>query len=287
MKVWHNGILQDGDVQISSLNFSLHYSSPVVWEGIRSYSQTDGTTRIFKLREHVIRFLESAKILNFSLPYSESELIAACEEVVVANGGGDLYLRPIAYSVKNAELSMPRNHTIHVDIYVRPLVSKSKDLKMIISNLVRSYPHFNMQAKTPANYSVLQLSEQQMVASNADDVFLLDSQGYVVEAQIANFFVVKGNYILTPPNDGSILPGITRSTVVSMLQDPAFPLRHKLAPIVAEKRITKADLYTADAVFLCGTFVEVANVYEIDGRKLPGSRYVDIIKSLFSRLIRG
>lgn len=285
MKVWHNGNIQDGDVQISSLNFSLHYAAPTIWEGIRSYLQKDGSTKIFKLREHVVRFLESAKILNFTIPYSEAEIMVACEEVVKVNGGGDLYLRPIAYSAKNAELSHPRNHPIHVDIYARPLTTKERDLKMVISNLVRGYPQFNMQAKTPANYAILQHAEQQVTASQVDDLFLIDNQGYVVEAQIANFFVVKGNYIFTPPNNGSILPGVTRSCVIAMLQN--FWMAHTLMPILAEKQVTKADLYTADAVFLCGTFVEIANVSEIDGRKLPGSKYVDLIKKTYVEWTRG
>lgn len=289
MKTWHNGSLIEGRAQIDSLNFSLHYSSPIAWEGIRSYRQEDGTTQIFKLREHVLRLLDTAKILNFSIPYSEAEIIEACQEVVAANGGGDLYLRPIAYANHDAELVKPKGVPVNLDIYAFPLpqLHDKPDIKMVISNLVRGYPQFQMQAKTSMNYGVLQGAVQYAKSMGADDIFLLDNQGHVVEAQVANFFVVKGDLITTPPNDGSILPGITRRSIVELLQNQVIMSKARKMPIVAEKKITKADLYTADAVFLCGTYVEVVNVVEIDGRVLPGSPYVDILKKEYRNLVQG
>lgn len=292
MKIWTNGKFQDESKKIDSLNFSLHYSSPVVWEGIRAYKQADETTKVWKLQDHIERFFESAKIIGMTIPYTVKELVDACEQLVEQNGGGDLYLRPIAYSANDAESVIPQGTNVSVDIYCFPIpqLHKTKEIKMAISNIVRGYPQYQMQAKTAANYNVLQLSKQQLEALKVDDVFFTDNQGYVVEATVANFFVVKGDVIMTPPNRGSILPGITRRCIADILTDTSITLtKYRKTPIVIEKDITRADIYTADEVFLCGTYAEVVNVLEVDGRKIGNGKYpyFNLLKSEYERMVRG
>lgn len=290
-KTWSNGILIDGKKSVDSLNYSLHYSGTSAWEGIRSYLQSDGSTRIFKLDDHIKRLFDTAKIMGFEIPFSQETIKKACQEVVEANGGGDLYLRPIAYADYDAEAIRPLLKTISVDVYafpIPPLHPKASEggITMAISNLVRCYPQHQMQAKTAANYQIVQLSEPLIKSLGVDDIFVLDSQGYITEATVANVLVVSGDLITTPPNDGSILPGLTRRTMAEIIQDPMMQVNWGLTPRIGEKKITKADLYTADAVLLCGTYAEVVNVKEIDGRKLPGSKYYDILKKEYSQLTR-
>lgn len=295
MKTWCSGQIIEGKKQINSLNYSLHYSGPVVWEGIRSYKQDDGSTRVWKLKEHVQRLKDSAKICGFEIPYTNKQIEDAIEQLVNANGSGDLYIRPIAYTEMDAESIHAQVDKIALDIYCRkvPLLHKAGDkgIKMAISGFTRGYPQFQMQAKTPANYQFVQLSKAHMKQLGVQDIFVLDNAGHVVEATVSNFWVFKGDVAMTPPNKGSILPGVTRKCVAEILQEPGIMVRkYNKAPIVVEKDITKADIYTADCVILCGTYAEIVNVLEVDGRKIGSDdthTYFKILADEYHNLVRG
>lgn len=297
MKMWSNGKIIVAPKNITSLNFVLHYGSPAVWEGIRCYRQNDGTSEIFRLHHHINRFFDSAKIINLNIPFSKSDLLEACKALIAANGGGDLYIRPIAYSNQDAESVRSKNgHAVNVDIYTFPIPPlhdrKEGGIRVIVSSHRRGYPQFQMQAKTPANYTFSQLAKSEMEMAHVDDVFFMDNQGFVVEATVANIFVIKDGLVFTPPNNGSILEGITRATMLEMFLDTGNLFRHHKQVIqgVGEKNITRADLYTADEVFICGTYAEVVPVVEIDGRKIgdgkPG-QLTKMVQNDYQKLVRG
>lgn len=294
MKTWSDRKIIDGKAPLDSFSYSLHYAGPSVWEGLRAYVQEDGTCKIFRLREHVQRLRDSAKILGVNLPYSNAEIEQACESLVQHNGNKDLYLRPIAFLDMDSEgIHAKKSKDLKLDIYCVPIPKLHRDsekgIKMVVSNVVRGYPQYQMQAKTPANYSALTAVQPLLDQTGAQDAFLLDNNGYVVEATVANFFVVKGDVIMTPPNKGSILPGITRRTIAEILGDSAKMFsKYKRSLRVVEKDITKADLYTADCVFLCGTYAEVVKVSEIDGRAIDGDDfYFRVIQKEYSDTVRG
>ncbi len=293
MKTWSNGVMVEDNKEISSLNFALHYGGPTAWEGIRAYKQFDGTTSIFKLDAHVERLFNTAKIIGFEIPYTFEEVTKAVCEAVDANGGGDLYIRPIAYPNQDAESVRPHpTQEVSLDIYCFPIAKlhgkRKKGIKVAISGLIRSYPHYEMQAKTSHNYHFLQATKEEMKSRGVDDVLLQDTSGHITEAPVANIFVIKKGFAITPPNDGSILPGITRECVAGILSNvPKMGSNGVPSLIVAEKKVTKADLYTAEAVILCGTYAEIVNVLEVDGRKLPGSDYFEILKEEYQKLVRG
>ena len=294
MRTWSDGKIVEGKAPLDSFSYPLHYSSPAAWEGIRAYVQVDGTCKVFQLKEHVARLRESAKILGYRIPYSDDDIVTACEELVRQNENVDLYLRPIAFLRGDAEgIHEVRSKDLSLDIYCVPISKLHKDpekgISMVISNVVRGYPQYQMQAKTPANYAALVGVRSLLDQTGAQDAFLMDNQGYVVEATVANFFVVKGDVVMTPPNSGSILPGITRQVIAEILSDRAKMFsRYKKVPHIAEKNITKADIYTADCVFLCGTYAEVVKVSEVDGRAIDGNdEYFKIVRDEYEAMVRG
>lgn len=271
MKVWSKGVVSDSAVPTTSINYTMHYSQPCVWEGIRSYTQIDGSMKIFKLEEHINRLYDSAKIIGFEIPYSKEDIIKACLDLQSASGNVALYFRPIVYSTNEAESAKTQLHEINVDIYCFPLetLHKKDGIKVVISSFKRGYPQYQMQAKTPTNYNMLTLTKHETEASKADDVLLTDNEGYITEASVANIWVVKNGVAYTPPNDGSILPGITRQTV--------FEILNKAGIEAKEKKITRADLYIADEVFLCGTYAEIVKVNEIDSRKINNPSNISVV----------
>ncbi len=294
VKTWSNGKIIEGKKQIDSLNFSLHYAGPCVWEGIRSYKQEDGRTFIFMLEAHIDRLFDSAKIMGFEIPYTKKEIIQGCADVVDGNGGGDLYLRPISYVDQDAESVRTDAKNISVDIYSFPihdLHDKKDGIKLAISSYSRGYPQFQMQAKTASNYNFLHMIKHEMEKTGVDDLLLTDNQGYITEATVANIFIIKGDVIMTPPNDGSILPGITRRCLGQIIQNSNIMWgTYKKAPVLIEKNITRADLYTANCVILCGTYAEVVRVDEIDGRKIgtpETQEYYKILRRQYTKLVRG
>lgn len=294
MKTWSDRKIIEGKAQIDSMSYPLHYAGPSAWEGMRAYVQEDGTCKIYKLKEHVQRLKDSVKIMGYNLPYSNAEIEQACDAMVQLNGNIDSYLRPIAYLDAAAEgIHSKKSKDLKLDIYCVPFQklhrNSDKGIKMVISNVMRGYPQFNMQAKTPANYAALTHVQPILEQTGAQDAFLLDNQGYVVEATVANFFIVKGDVIMTPPNRGSILPGFTRQTVAEILTDsPKMYSKYKKVPRVVEKDITKADIYTADCVFLCGTYAEVVKVSQVDGREINGDDfYFKMLEKEYSDIVRG
>lgn len=257
-RVWADGSISAQKTPIDSFNFVMHYGAPAVWEGIRSYRKSDGTSHIWLLKQHIIRLFNSAKILNIEIPYTVEQLVEACNEVVEAAGGGDLYLRPIAYATQDAESVRAQTTRIAVDIYCFPINPPNKEagIKARISSTPRGYPNYHMQAKTTANYAVLHNCKNEF--QGIDEVLFCDNEGYVVEASVANLFIVKQGVVFTPPQTGSILSGLTRQWVAQKLAEANIP--------VVERRLTRPDVFTADEVFITGTYVETAPLIEVDGR---------------------
>lgn len=285
MKVWASGIIQDSAVETTSLNYTMHYASPCAWEGIRSYLQQNGKTEIFQLDVHINRLFDSARIMNFTIPHTKDEVKKACVDLVEACGGGDLYLRPIAYSINAAEKAKPQLQGIKLDIYaftVPALHSEKKGIKMCISSFRRGYPQFQMQAKSASNYHFLQSIKHELEAGTYDDAFLTDNEGYITEATVANVWIYKNGIAMTPPNDGSILPGVTRKAVSDIIHKSGHPI------VIMEKKITRADIYTADCIILCGTYAEIVSVVEVDGRKFSEDHhFYKMVKEGYLKLVRG
>ncbi len=284
--MWSNGSIVETTNNVSSLNFVMHYGSPAAWEGIRAYAQSERqnkllgreATSIFKLKDHIDRLFHSAKIVNLESPFTKTEVEEACIALVQANGAGDLYLRPILYSNQDAESVRATDEKPSLDIYAFPVkdlhARKNKGISVSISSYSRGYPQFQMQAKTPGNYVLSQAVKSEMAASGMDDVLFLDNLGYVTEATVGNIFIVKGKVITTPPDNGSILPGITRDVIMRI---------HRCEGVSngsIEKPLTRADVYTADEMFMTGTYAEVVPIVRVDGRLIGNGEPGPVTKGL-------
>jgi branched-chain amino acid aminotransferase len=258
LRVWADGVISSKKTPIDSLNFVLHYGSPAVWEGIRSYRKEDGTSQIWLLKPHIFRLFNSAKILNIEIPYTVEQLVKACQDVVEAAGGGDLYLRPIVYATQDAQSVRAKTSKVNVDIYCFPIkpIASTEGIQVRVSATARGYPNYHMQAKTTVNYGIIHNCKHEF--EGVDELFFCDNDGYVVEASVANIFMIKQGVVFTPPQTGSILSGLTRQWIAQKFQETGIA--------VIEKRLTKPDLYTADEIFISGTYVEIMSVLLLDGR---------------------
>jgi len=281
-KCWSNGRIINGSKKIPTDTFSLHYAN-AVWEGMRSYKQKDKTTKIYGLKEHIDRLYDSAVFMDIEIPYTKEQVMAGCQNLVDLHGGGDLYVRPIAYIEGSCDGLADSSKQVSLDIYVMPILSYAKTgIKTIISSYQKSYPFNPSQAKTAMNYGLLQVYENEARRAGADTVLLTNASGHIVEAPVANIFYVKNNIAVTPYDNGDILAGLTRKVIIQkILQNPSIMFtKYKRHMVVREKNITRADLYSADEVFLCGTYAEVTPVIEIDGRKVGNGKIGTVSKIL-------
>ncbi|MDX1470250.1 MAG: aminotransferase class IV [Flavobacteriaceae bacterium] len=270
IKCWSNGEMIEGHKMVSSLTAGFHYSL-AVWEGIRAYNG-----KPFRLKDHVQRLYRSAQMLEMPILFPQREVYNAILELVKQfDPELDLYIRPIAY-LSNTEKDYFDKKTMNLDIYVFPIKhDSSKQVRLYTSNFRRSFPYFNMQIKIPANYWMINSAKAQF--PDADGVLFLDKDGYVVESGVANLFIFKGSELITPPADGSILPGITRQTIM----DEVYP--------TTERKITLQDIYEASGAFLCGTYTEIQRISHVDGFKIGADDFkmVDTIRNRYLEIVKG
>ena len=286
-KIWMDGKLVPwDDAKIHILTHGLHYGM-AVFEGIRAFSTPDGTA-VFRLNEHIERFLNSAKIYRMDLGYSGKELVAACVELVRSNPAKECYIRPIAYTSYGEMGLNPLTSKISVGIasweWAAYLGSDStrRGVRATVSSWVRIDPRaLPLQAKCSANYANSALAKMEALACGYDEAILLNSHGVVAEGPGENIFRVKDQILSTPPASSGILRGITRDTVIQFARDLGIKFYRNDA--------TKEELYTSDEVFFSGTAAGIAKVREIDGRKIgyDGTPITDRLIKLYDQATHG
>ncbi len=289
-KIWMNGELIDwGDAKIHVGAHGLHYGAGV-FEGIRCY-ETDRGPAIFRLRDHLKRLEDSARLLHMQLPYSGDELHAACHELVAANGLAECYLRPLAF-YGYGELGVnPGQNPVDVVVMSWPWGAYLGDegmkngIRVKVSSWKRvganTIPH---AAKATGIYLNSMLAVTEANRAGYDEAILLTAEGYVADGSGENVFAVRDGIVSTPSLSASILPGITRDTVISIAQG--------LGHTVVERNLIRSDLYLADEVFMVGTAAEVTPVRSVDDREIgpPGpvtkevqKAYLDTARGLSER----
>jgi branched-chain amino acid aminotransferase len=260
--IWMNGKLvpwDDAKIHIGS--HTVHYGS-AVFEGVRCYKTPEGPA-IFRLDAHTERLVNSAKIYRMDLPYSYDELCRAQLETVAANKMEACYLRPIAYRGYGQLGVNPFPCPVDVAIMVwdwgRYLGTEAleKGVDVCVSSWARIAPNtLPAMAKTAANYMNSQLIKMEAIKNGYVEGIALDVDGHVSEGSGENLFLVKKGRLITPPLVSSVLPGITRDTVITLARRIGVPIE--------EARIPRELLYLADEVFMTGTAAEITPVRSID-----------------------
>jgi branched-chain amino acid aminotransferase len=265
-KIWMNGELVDwADARIHVGTHGLHYGTGF-FEGIRCYATERGPA-VFRLVDHLKRFENSGKLLYMTLPYSLEELRTACFDAIAASGLDECYLRPIAY-YGYGELGVhPGENPVDVVIMCFPWgaylgdESQQNGVRVMISSWRRVGPNtIPHAAKATGVYLNSMLATQEARRAGYDEAVLLTEDGRVADGPGETIFAVKDGAIYTPDLSASILPGITRDTLIQIGQDLGYP--------VIEKAVIRTDLYTADELFMAGTAVEVTPVSSIDDHEI-------------------
>jgi len=285
-KIWMNGELVDwADAKVHVGTHGLHYGSGV-FEGIRAYETPKGSA-VFRLSDHLKRLHNSARLLNMELGYSLAELRAACMELIGANGVPECYLRPIAFfgygelgvaatgnPVDVAIMSWPWGTYLGTDGLTKGIRAKISSWTRIGPNVI---PHV---AKATGIYLNSMLAVMEANRAGYDEAILLTDDGYVADGSGENLFVIKDGTIYTPDLSASILPGITRDTIIQIAQDLGYT--------VVEKQLIRTDLYLADEVFMTGTAAEVTPLREIDDQPIgPPGPVTLAIQQAYMDTVRG
>ncbi len=283
--VWIDGeFVPWKDAKIHIMTHALHYGS-AVFEGIRAYYHED-ELYIFRLREHMKRLVDSAKILQIKNRYTVDELVDITVRTLRENKfRTSVYIRPIIFVGEGSiGLDFVKN-PVRTAIIAVPFHSyfEKVGLRVHVSSW-RRIPDNSLpaRAKAASNYVNSILATREARSMGYDEAILLDQQGYVSEGAGENLFLVKNGVINTPPVSSSILEGITRDTVMTLARDMGYE--------VVERPIGRSELYTADELFFTGTAAEVQPILEVDGRKIGDGNPGKITKQLmdmYARVVRG
>lgn len=260
--VWHNGrLVAWDDAKIHVMSHVVNYGSSV-FEGIRCY-QTPKGPAIFRLRDHTLRLLQSCKIYRIDLDYSVDELLQATIDLVAANKVSPCYIRPIVLRGYGQVGVNPFDSPTEVYIcnyaWGKYLGHADSDdgVDVCVSTWTRLAPNtMPTMAKAGANYMNSQLIKMEAIVNGYAEGIALDMNGYVSEGSGENVFVVHKDRIYTPPLGASVLPGITRNSVLHIAQELGIP--------VVEQIIPREMLYICDELFFSGTAAEITPIRSVD-----------------------
>ena len=261
-KVWMNGRLVDfADAKIHAFSHVFHYGS-AMFEGARVYKTKTGPAA-FRLDEHIKRMFDSCKVYRMEIPYSKEEFKEAIFDTIRANGFEECYIRPVVYRGLGALGVNPFRSPVEVLIAIwkwgqylgEEAIEQGVDV--CVSSWNRMAPNtFPAMAKATGNYLNSALIKMEAIVNGYTEGIALDNAGRVSEGSGENLFLVYGGKILTPPLSGTILPGITRDSVLTLARDAGYT--------VVEQQIARELLYIADEVFFSGTAAEITPIRSVD-----------------------
>jgi branched-chain amino acid aminotransferase len=291
-KIWRDGeMINWDDARVHVMTHAIHYGSSV-FEGIRCYESAKGSA-IFRLTEHMQRLLNSAKIYRMDTTLTRQQLCDAAVQVVRESGLESCYLRPIIF--RGLDEAKP---AFGVNPFGNPLTTyiaawdwgkylgddaldSGVDVCVSSWNRITSNSMPSM-AKAGANYMNSQLIKMEAILNGFSEGIALDDRGYVSEGSGENLFMVSGGKLLTPPLGSSVLPGITRDSIIQIARE--------LGIEVIETTLQRASLYLADELFFTGTAAEVTPIRSVDRISIGDGKRGEITKTLqenFFAIIRG
>ncbi|MGO2342892.1 branched-chain-amino-acid transaminase [Vibrio litoralis] len=261
--IWFNGkMVPWAEANVHVLTHAMHYGTSV-FEGIRCYNTPNGPI-VFRHKDHMDRLKDSAKIYRFPIPYSVDEMMEACRETLRVNKLDSAYIRPLGF-VGNVGLGVcpPVDSEMEVIIAAFPWGSYlgeealANGVDAMISSWNRAAPNtIPTAAKAGGNYLSSLLVGGEARRHGYDEGIALSVNGYISEGAGENIFVVKNGKIVTPPATSSILPGITRDSIVTLATDLGYEIE--------EANIAREALYLADEIFMTGTAAEIVPVRSVD-----------------------
>lgn len=261
-KIWHNGkFIRWDDAKIHVLSHVVSYGS-AVFEGIRCYHTEQGP-QVFRLREHMQRLVNSAKIYRMELPVTLDDLCNGAIEIARVNSMPECYIKPIVMRGYGEVGVNP--FPCPVEVYMAcwdwgkylGAEALERGVDVCVSSWTRMAGNtLPAMSKAAANYMNSQLIRMEAMVNGYTEGIALDSNGCVSEGSGENIFLVMDGAVVTPPLSASILPGITRRTIVTLCEDLGIP--------VQEQTIPREMLYIADEAFFAGTAVEITPLRSID-----------------------
>lgn len=289
--IWKNGeFLNWRDATTHVLSHTLHYGNSV-FEGIRAY-KTDNGFAIFRLKDHVNRLLDSAKIVCITPRFSFKELCDASVELIRKNrellDSNNIYIRPLIY------LGYGEMGVYHLNSPIEVIIAawewgeylgngaKENGIRVKTSSFTRnSIKSSFSKAKAGANYLNFSMAKLEALQCGFSEAILLDSNGYVAEGSAECIFIIRNNTLITPPNDNS-LESITQNTVIEIAKDIGLNFM--------QRQITRDEIYIAKEAFFTGTAAEITPIIELDGRIIKDGKRGEITKKIqdeFYRIVLG
>lgn len=287
-KIWLNGKMVAWDeARVHVLTHALHYGTSV-FESARCYETPRGSA-VFRLKDHMQRLHDSAKIYMMNPPYSVSELCTAAKELVKINRFTECYIRPIAF-IGYGEMGLnPGKNPVHIAIAAwkwgaylgdegvrRGIRCKVSSWRRIDSSMMPP------AAKAGANYANSVLAKLEALNCGYDEALMLNARGTLCEGSGENLFIVKKGTLITPPPASGALGGITMDTVIVIARDMGLSF--------VREEITREELFLADEAFLTGTAAEITPIREVDGRAVGNNGRGPITEKIQSRyfeIVRG
>jgi branched-chain amino acid aminotransferase len=287
-KIWHNGqLIKWDDAKIHVLSHVVSYGTSV-FEGVRCYETAAGPA-IFRAPEHARRLLDSAKIYRMDVPYTVEQLTQAMVETIRANNLKSCYIRPIVLRGYGEVGVLPFVNPIETFIAVwewgKYLGEEAlgQGVDVCVSSWARIAPNtLPALAKAGANYMNSQLIRMEAAKNGYAEGIALDSSGFVSEGSGENIFIIRDGKIHTPPLGASVLPGITRDSIIKIAGQLGIPMVETIIP--------REFLYIADEVFFCGTAVEVTPIRSVDRIQIGSGRRGPIterIQKRFFEIVQG
>jgi branched-chain amino acid aminotransferase len=288
-KIWLEGEFVDWDAaKVHVITHTLHYGLGA-FEGIRAYKRADGSTAIFRLKEHLERLYDSCRLVMIEPRFTRDQLHEACVQILRENKMDEAYLRPVVFVGDGAMgVYAPDNpiRTVIVAWRWGAYLGKTaldQGIRAKISSWARHHLHVSLaKGKIMGQYTNSTLAKREAKMAGYDEAILMDVTGYVSEGSGENLFIVKKGKLMTPPLSASILEGITRDSIITLAKEEGIPL--------SEEMITRDQLYLADEVFFTGTAAEVTPIREIDDRKIGDGKVGPLTKRLQQRyfeVVRG
>ena len=270
--IWHNGeYLPWHEATTHVLSHAIHYGSSV-FEGIRVYDRL-GKPVGFRMREHLQRLFNSAKVYSFAIPYDNDTLFDVCCGLILRNGLSSAYLRPVAFRGYGS-LGVAPKEAVPIDVSIAAMEwgaylgeeAREHGARVCISSWNRVAPNtIPAGVKAGGNYLSSQLISMEAHRLGYDEGIGLAPDGTLSEGAGENLFMVKDNVLITPPQSASILAGITRDSVIR--------LAHTMGLEVREMPLSREALYLADELFFTGTAAEITPIASVDDLDIgTGSR---------------